>query len=329
MSKTFRKTALMCLVSSLVFAVAAGPATAAHRAGSERKQSSAIKKNAKNGKKLKRSLGRTDEAVRGLRALVGALQGDVKATQDFVPLVVQALTGLQDGLTTVGARLTTLGSAYGSVEYGAVGVFITPPSGSGQPESRYGTASTSDIPDDGNVAVQQATIPISVVPSGASSAAGTFAPGSKVEIKAAIRSAESDGATLDGDPAGQVGGIMSLKCAAFAGCAIPGAGTAPAGAIICTVGPTTTSEFQTPAGPQRLRVVEVPLASARTDSSQPDFDESDKTVDPLQGSTATGTGGSGPSADGSCTLPGPGVYEISANIQFADIPTSANPGPTD
>ena len=91
---------------------------------------------------------------------------------------------------------------------------------------------------------------------------------------------------------------------------------------MCTVGPPPPSPFNTPAGPVNLRVVNIQEGADRTDQSAPGADD----VNPLAGAPATGSGNS---ANGTCTLPGPGVYEVDAQTQFLDIPTSATPGPRD
>lgn len=342
----------MALVAVFALAVAAAPALGAN----ERRQNAAIKKNTQAAKQLRTSLRNTRVAtntvLRTVSTAVQALQGDVaplttglKAIQDQVPVVITALGSLRTGLETVATGLQatatgvqTLGAAVQAVEYGTVALFLTP-AGAGGSCCRVVSATSSDVPDDGNTANVSNTfpLPLQVVASGGNPANGTVSAGSKLDLRAAMRSAEGDGKE-SGDPAGQVGGLLSLKCAGN-GASPPGncsapdgmggfAAVIPPGALVCTVGLTPPMAVTLPDGSTtNPNLKNIQRASGRTDQTKPSTDAGDPfTVNVLTGAPATGSGNG---ADGSCTLPGPGVYEVSVNVQFADIPTKSAPGPTD
>jgi hypothetical protein len=252
---------------------------------------------------LTKTVGQHTKSLATLQTLVSGIDGRVASIEAGVPVVVDSLTKLgaaaqqlKDGLTTVGAGLTTvgaglqkLGDAYGAVEYGVVRIF-------------NGTTpiapalTTSDIPDDGNTASAVGSIPF-------------VASGSTVlHTTGAIRSAEADGGAT-GDPAGQAGGII------YAICATPptsggNCGAVAAGQIGCQAGPPPSSPFTTPAGVVNLLAVNIQQKAARTDQSHPSSTDTDI-------------------ISGDCTIPTAGVWIVTVNAQFLDLPTSATPGPKD
>src|SRR5204862_5729148 len=93
------------------------------------------------------------------------------------------------GLTTVGGAVTTLGTAYQSVEYGVAGVF--------EGNSLLGGALiSSDVPDDGNPAMANASI------------LQSFGGPTSLQLRASMRSNEADATT---STAGQAGGVRYGK----------------------------------------------------------------------------------------------------------------------
>jgi hypothetical protein len=247
---------------------------------------------ASNTKQLTTQMKSAQKAIKALQALVGIVQADTKANATTVATVIAGVPAIVDGLTQLKNGLTTLGQAYSSVEYGAViavcatctpATAVTP------------ALVTSDIPDDGNSAAATATIPM------VASAAGD------VKLFASIRSAESDGLAT-GDPAGQVGGVVSATCASGAGCG--GSGT-----LVCSA-QSPAQVFSTPTGDKSLTLRTVQNKADRTDSTRPRPDPSDpSSYDALNG--------------GACRLPTAGAYLINIAVQFVDIPSSLTPGATE
>jgi len=269
--------------------------------------------------------------VRGLRRITAALgqlatsnRTSVRTFQALVPLVTAGLTQLRTGLETAGAGLTRLsaavqneiapglrnaGTALVSEEYGVVGVFLND-------TQRFPITTTSgDIPDDGNSATANATLPLDPA---------QVPPGTELSLRASIRSGEADG-NAQGDPAGYVGALMTLTCANTSNCDPDGPGPAPAvvepGAIMCVVGPPPTQTFPLPGGGGiAAPIVPIQQRDARTDLNAPGPDD----VNPLAGAAAVG----GDSDDGSCTM-GSGLQTLQVQAQFFDLPTSTTPGPAD
>jgi len=272
--------------------------------------------------------------VRGLRRITAALgqlatsnRTSVQTFQALVPLVTAGLTQLRTGLETAGAGLTRLsaavqneiapglrnaGTALVSEEYGVVGIFLAN-------TTRLPLTTTSgDIPDDGNSATANATIPFSP------GATGQPPAGTPLNLRTVIRSGEADGAAT-GDPSGQVGALMTLTCADVVGCDPPGAAPAqPPGAILCVAGPPPDRTIQLPNGTAiGAPIVDLQRKAERTDLNRPAADD----VNPLAGVTSTGVPGStGP--DGTCVL-GTGTQTLQVQAQFFDLPTSTTPGPAD
>lgn len=281
-----------------------GAASAAPRITPASAQSAAVK--TKTNAQLTRSVTALNKGTKAFGAAIAKLrvsQADtaskLQGVLDGVPLIVNGLGQLRDGLTT-------LASAYQAVEYGAIVGQINLPDGTTQVTPAL---VSPDIPDDGNTAGISAQFPINLqtpaipVPDGSPLPA---TPPATVRLKAAIRSNESDGKSGSSDPAGQVGALLYATCIRNGGCGP----NAPAGAQVCTPTQTPASDFSIPDGTKRsLNLVNVPTANSRT-SSAPDVNSID-------------TGASG------CNLPVGGRYILFVNAQFVDIPTKLSPGPTD
>jgi hypothetical protein len=301
-----RKRRTVAWLLAVVVGMMLVPAMSASAASQhETKQNAAIGKASKAAAKaLNRIAALTVVVTKHTQALTD-LDTRVKAIEAGVPQVLDGLTKLsaaatqlKDGLTTVGSGLTTVGagltklaSNVRAVEYGSAGVYAG--------TTQVGPFINSpDIPDDGNGASAFGSIPTTTLPAG-----------TPLQLKAAIRSNETDGAAT-GDPAGQVGGLLYATCASAAGCPTAGP-TVPAGAIGCTAGPPPNSPFVTPAGTLNLALVNIQQKNSETDPTTP----SSSGVDATGGNT--------------CTIPGTGTWVITAQAQFFDLPTSATPGPTD
>jgi hypothetical protein len=268
---------------------------------------------------------RTRRSLAAVRSALGLLttkeSNDTKSLSDRIgvieraaPSILGALTTLgnaatqlANGLTTVGSGLTTLGTAYQSVEYGVAGVF----DGNNQVGGSGATLTSADIPDDGNPAQANGSLPYTITDSSAHS----------LDLRASIRSNEAD-VQPGGDPTGQVGGVLYVKCATptFAAPTPPFTsdmcgGGVHSGDIVCTAGPTPASSFSLPDGSTRsLQLVNIE-GTTRTNTSEPSA--ADQNV--------TGA---------HCTIPGggaatPGIFEVTADTSFVDLPTSLTPGPAD
>jgi hypothetical protein len=233
----------------------------------------------------------------------------LKAIEAGVPAVFDALTKLgtaaqqlKDGLTTVGAGLTKLGDAYQAVEYGRAGIFagdadLTIAAG--------GTVTSADIPDDGNpITTGEDAIVV----------AGAGATTESLNLRAGIRSAESDGDPDKGGSssttAGQAGGYIFIVNI-----------DNPAQRVACTGAPNPPGIFGTTPGDNivtptgtvnTLPLKNLPGGFKRTDTTQP---------------TATSTSLL-PAACAFTATPG-ATYEVHYSVNFLDIPTSTTPGPTE
>jgi hypothetical protein len=233
-------------------------------------------------------------ALVNVTTLANGIDGRLKAIEAGVPAVFDALTKLGTGLTTVGAGLTKLGDAYQAVEYGRAGIFA----GDADLTIAAGGAVTSaDIPDDGN-AITTGEDAIVV--------AGAGATNESLNLRAAIRSNESDGDDA-AKTAGQAGGyifVVSNDTGARAPCIgapnPPGIfGTTPGDSIVTPSGTVTN-----------LPLKNIPGGVLRTDTSKPD-------------ATSTSL------LPAACTFAAtPGTtYEVHYSVNFLDIPTSTTPGP--
>lgn len=319
------------LAACAVLAVASPAQAAPKPSKAERVQNAAIKKTAVASKKTAKSLTATRKTVTKLGAQVrlGAkrttgVSARVKAIEDQVPLVTNALqslstaatqlkggidqlaaglTALKGGVDQIVVNLTNLGTAYQSVEYGAVKVFRTPAAAGSATTAASPALVSSDIPDDGNPATVFGQLPISLN------------AGDVLTVRGAIRSNEADG-VAGGAPAGQFGvALFAVGTSPFSATDVP-----TDGKLACAV-QTPASPFTTPVGPKSLTLVNIPVKSARTDSDSP----SDAGGAPSANSADSAAVG----ATGSCTAPATGLYLVSVNAQFTDIPTSATPAPGD
>jgi hypothetical protein len=271
-------------------------------------------------RRLGRRVGNLSKLLDGVAELTNSHRNQLNTALGALQTIEPALISLRDGLLALRAGLETAGSSIRTLatsqEYGVIGIFAGP--------NRLPlTMTSSDIPDDGNSAAATGMLPIQVVSAApGSQPAGTLPPGTPLAMRAAIRSGEADG-NATGDPAGQVGGLMHLKCANATGCDTDGSPTTPAappGTIICTVGPPPSQNFNLPDGSVRslpLKVIQ--QKATRTDTTRPNADDTNV----LSGSPATGSGNS---TNGTCSLAFDGVYELTAQAQFTDLPTSTTPG---
>jgi hypothetical protein len=252
------------------------------------------------------ALAEVKKQVADLSAAVATLQGQaggVSAILAAAPQIIDGLTQLQNGLTT-------LASAYQSVEYGVAQVNVY---GGGSIVST--PAWSADVPDDGNGTTVSGT---ALWPNLSTSAVTkTFT------VNAYIRSAENDAAASNGNgPVGQAGGMMTVMTSNPATGATsfqPCAGDATTGGIggITPVG----EPINTPAGPVKtLPFVNIIDGKTRTDQALPGGD-APKLV------TCT------VSVPAGVVIPGPSIAPTVATIQwsatFLDIPTTTSPGPTD
>ena len=275
--------------------------------------------------------------------LLGAAPQLINAVTKLGTEVPPALVALKEAVTVTipGAIRSTVTDLQTSVEYGVAAVYTSAP-GKSVDEAccRTTTVVSSDIPDTGNTASASGTLPIQVTPTAAAPPAdpstypNAVNPGTKLSLRAAIKSGENDGGAT-GDPAGQVGGLMTVTCGggggnpAFCGDdGNPGAGQAdiPAGTVICVVGPTQSNTYKLPNGTTTTQsLINIQEKSGLTDSTVPAFNFGPKLVNVL--ANAQNAAGSGNKADGTCTLPNAfGLYQVQVQTQFADIPTSATPG---
>lgn len=331
------------LVSSTVTGVLAlgligSPAEAYNRAEkrAEKRQNSNIKKTGRSVTSLKKSTKATDDA---LGKLAGIAASDNKKNADtiaaVVPAVTTALTQLRDGLTAAGAGLgqlktgleaagaglTTLSSAFQSVEYGAARIFATE---GGNPVFTLPLqGNTADIPDDSNGATITGTGLFQKV--GGPGSAGDTTQTTDLQLRGAIRSNEGDG-LASGDPAGQAGGFIYVKCAGApngtpgldgqpCGVGGPAASQTDPGQIVCAVNTPTPQAFNVPGGATTQPLINIQQKAPRVGADRPNA------TDPIITSSAN---------DGKCTLPqGGGIYEITIGATFLDLPTSASPKPTD
>lgn len=247
------------------------------------------------------ALAEVKKQVADLSAAVAALQGQaggVSAILAAAPQIIDGLTQLQNGLTT-------LASAYQSVEYGVAQVNVY---GGGSIVST--PAWSADIPDDGNGTTVSGT---ALWPNLTGSAVTkTFT------VNAYIRSAEND-VNGENGPVGQAGGMLTVTTTnpvTGASFFLPCAGDPTTGGI---GGITPAGEpINTPSGPVKtLPFLNIVTGKPRTDQTLP--------------------GGDAPKL-ASCTVsvpaaPAPGVAPTVASIQwsatFLDIPTTTSPGPTD
>jgi hypothetical protein len=237
-------------------------------------------------------------ALVNLTTLANGTDARVKAIEAGIPAVFDALTKLKDGLTAAGAGLQKLGDAYQAVEYGRAGIFagdadLTIAAG--------GTVTSADIPDDGNpITTGEDAIVV----------AGAGATNESLNLRAAIRSNESDGDSTS-ETAGQAGGYIFVvdidnpttgRKACIGAPNPPGIfGTTPGDPIVTPSGTVTT-----------LPLKNIPGGVGRTDTSKPDATSTSLLPAPCTFAATPGH-----------------TYEVHYSVNFLDIPTSTTPGPTE
>jgi len=319
----------------LALGLAGSPAQAYNKSEkrTEKRQNSSIKKTSRSVTSLKKSTKQTDDALGKLANI--AADDNRKNTQTIaavVPAVTAALSQLRDGLTAAGAGLgqlrtgltaagaglSTLSQAYQSVEYGAARIFAN--EGTNPFFTLPLQGNTADIPDDSNGASITGTA-IFQKTSGAGQPGDATVP-TDLRLRGAIRSNEVDGEAA-GDPAGQAGGFIYVKClGAPNGSQLEGAGCGPGGnsptdngQLVCAVNTPQPQPFNVPGGATTQPLINLQQRAPRVGVDRP------SNTDPIITSTAN---------DGKCTIPaGPGLYEITIGATFVDLPTSATPGPRD
>jgi hypothetical protein len=292
---------LLALLGALMLPSAApaasrsGPSVKA--AFTHRQQDTLIRRTRRSLASVRNALGllttKEGNDTKSLSDRVSVIEAAAPSILGALTTLGKAATDLANGLTQVGSGLTTLGTAYQSVEYGVAGVF----DGS---TLVGGVLVSPDIPDDGNPAMANGDVPY-VISDGSVH---------HLALRASIRSNEAD-VQPGGDPTGQVGGVLYVKCisttATFAGTCH---GAAESGRLQCSSGPTANQNFTLPDGSTRsLPLVNIE-GTNRTNTAEPN--DADQNV----------TGGT-------CDVTGPGVFEVTADTQFTDLPTSLTPGPAD
>jgi hypothetical protein len=261
----------------------------------------AAAKTAKSVSTLTTTVGNQTKALAALTTLANATDGKVTALDTKVTGIDGRLKFIETAAPAIVDSLTKLGTAYQSVEFGRAGLFagdadLTIAAG--------GSVTSADIPDDGN-AITTGEDAIVV--------AGAGATTESLNIRAGIRSAESDGDPDKGGSAsttaGQAGAyIFVTNHDTGAKVACTGA-PAPAGIF----GTTPGDNIVTPSGTvNTLPLKNLPGGFKRTDTTQP---------------TATSTSLL-PAACSFTATPGT-TYEVHYSVNFLDIPTTATPGPAE
>jgi hypothetical protein len=236
-------------------------------------------------------------SLRDLHTLTGNLDNRLKTIEAAAPQILDALTKLKDGLTAAGAGLQKLGDAYQAVEYGRAAIS---PGDADLTVAAGGAGTSADIPDDGNaITLNEEAVVV----------AGAGATTESLNLKALIRSAESDGDS-SGKTAGQAGGFIMIQNAdTGARVACTGApnppgifGTQPGDSIVTPSGTVTN-----------LPLKNIPGGHSRTDTTEP-----------------TGANGTSllPAPCSFTATPGT-TYTVHWSVNFLDIPTSTTPGPTE
>ena len=297
-----RKRRNVALLLAVVVGMMLVPAINASAASKhEKKQNAAIGKAAKAAATALRrvaavtkTVGDQTKSLADLQVLAAGIDGRLKFIEGAAPQIVDGLNQLKAGLTTAAAALQKLGDAYQAVEYGRAGIFagdadLTIAAG--------GTVTSADIPDDGN-AITTGEDAIVV--------AGAGATTESLNLRAAIRSNESDGDDAS-KTAGQAGGyifVVDNDTGARAACIgapnPPGIfGTTPGDSIVTPSGTVTN-----------LPLKNIPGGVLRTDTSKPDATSTSLLPAPCSFTATPGH-----------------TYEVHYSVNFVDIPTSTTPGP--
>src|SRR3954453_12773652 len=237
------------------------------------------------------------QRLQDLQTLTGNINGRLRTIEAAAPVILDALTTLKDGLTAAGAGLQKLGDAYQAVKYGRAAVS---PGDADLTVAAGGAGTSADIPDDGNaISLNDDAIVV----------AGAGATNETLDLRALIRSAESDGDSSS-KTAGQAGGFIQVANAdTGARVACTGApnppgifGTTPGDSIVTPSGTVTT-----------LPIKNIPGGHSRTDTTEPTGGEGTGLV-PAAGRFAAKQGT---------------TYRVHWSVNFLDIPTSTTPGPTE
>ena len=243
-------------------------------------------------------LGAAPQLVTGLQTLAGVVQTQIAPgllqLKDALEKQVQpALLKVQNELAPGVERL---GAAYQAVEFGRAGIFA---GGTSTPTvAAGGTVTSADIPDDGNtVTVKESAVVVAT-------AAGSMT----IDLRAAIRSAESDGDSTS-ETAGQAGGFVLVKnLDTGVRVACTGAPNPPG-----IMGTQTGDPIVTPSGTVTDKPLKnIPGGLARTDQTAPTNTSTSLLPASCGFAAAAGT-----------------TYEVSYSVNFVDIPTSTTPGPTE
>jgi hypothetical protein len=311
MNRGLKRAALVAVAVGLLLVPVTSASAASRGAAREQAQNHRISKVVDATRKIAvkvggltgglRTLGETvashTNLIANLQGQSGKLDTRLKAIEAAAPVIIDALTKLKDGLTAAGAGLQKLGDAYQAVEYGRASLSA----GDADLTIAAGGANTSaDIPDDGNT---------TNVNDDAVVVAGAGATNESLDLRALIRSAESDGDT-SGKTAGQAGGFLQVQ-------------NADTGArVACTGAPNPPGIFGTTAGDPivtpsgtvtTLKLKNIPGGHSRTDTTEP-----------------TGANGTSllPAPCSFTATPGT-TYRVHWSVNFVDIPTSTTPGPTE
>jgi hypothetical protein len=297
------------LAATVALVVLSLTVTSLASAASESKQDKAIAKNKASIKKVvngiaavRKSLAsltttttHVDARVTGVDTRLTGVDTRLKGIEAATAPIVSGLEAVKDDLTTQTARLQTLDSAYQAVEFGRAA--LSP--GDADLFIYGGGAGTSaDIPDDGNAISLDDTAII---------VAGAGATTETLDLRALIRSAESDGDDAE-KPAGQAGGFLQVTNA-DTGARVPCIGAPNPPGILRT---PTGESIVTPNGTVTDRpLMNIPGGHSRTDTTEP-----------------TGVNGKSLLPVACAFDPTPGTtYSVHWSVQFLDIPTSATPGP--
>jgi hypothetical protein len=301
-----RKRRTVAWLVALAVGLTLVPATQAMAASKhEKKQVARITKVNKRVTAVALKATKTANKVAGLTT---ALQDQTQALVNLTTLangLDTKVTGIDNRLKFIeGAapaivdNLTKLGAAYQAVEYGRAGIFA----GDADLTVAAGGAVTSaDIPDDGN-AITTGEDAIVV--------AGAGATNESLDLKAAIRSNESDGDAAS-KTAGQAGGyifVVDIDNPATGRKACIGAPNPPG-----IFGTTQGDSIVTPSGTvTNLPLKNIPGGVLRTDTSKPDASSTSLLPAPCTFAATPGH-----------------TYEVHYSVNFLDIPTTSTPGPTE
>src|SRR3954452_21076417 len=292
-----RKRRNVALLLAVVVGMMLVPAMSASAASKhEKKQNAAIGKASKAAARalnriaaLTTVVGDQTKSLADLQTLTNGIDGRLKFIESAAPALVQGLTDLKNGLLALKDGTEKLGAAYQAVEYGRAGIFagdadLTVAAG--------GTVTSADIPDDGN-AITTGEDAIVV--------AGAGATTESLNLRAAIRSNESDGDTT-GETAGQAGGYIFVVNN-DTGVRVPCTGAPNPPGIF---GTTAGDSIVTPSGTvTTLPLKHLPGGFKRTDTSQPNSSSTSLLPAPWSFAAAPGTS-----------------YEVPYSVNFLDISTS-------